>query len=159
MQGKTRTHLVTPHPAFLAQESDTAHPQPHIPIFYIHSLRHPFCKNLLCPCQHQRQEAAQFIGLVAEGRFLFADAPLLMDERVKLSSTTTPQPTRVHIDLIPGVPEDCHLYGHSWEVTEHPNVKECVLCHLRGYCPGCTPEAPAGAHPFSCTSHVGRTGQ
>jgi hypothetical protein len=161
MPGKARTQLVPQHPMLLAQESDTAHPHPHIPILYIHSLRHPFCQNPVCPCQRQRQEAARFIGLVAEGKFLFADATLLLDERVTLSDTTAPRHTRIHVDLVPGLPEECQLYGHSWELTEHPDVHECSVCHLRGYCPGCSPLAPAGAQPFSCSSHAhaGRTRQ
>ena len=48
----------------------------------------------------------------------------------------------------------CQFYGHSWEITEHPDVKECSLCHIRGYCPGCTPVAPQNAQPFFCTAHT-----
>ncbi|HJT59420.1 MAG TPA: hypothetical protein VJ761_23125 [Ktedonobacteraceae bacterium] len=62
--------------------------------------------------------------------------------------------------LLDGIPELCQLYGHSWQPTEDPDVQVCALCHLHGYCPGCTPVRPqAGAKPFACTAHSrGRQG-
>jgi len=145
------------YPSFLPQETETAHLRTPVPIFYIHSLRHPYCNKPLCPCQRQRHEAARLIGLVAEGDLLLADAALLMDERTEVTMgnpTGTTQSTRVHIELIPGVPESCQLYGHSWQITEHQDVQECTLCHVRGYCFDCTPVAPTGAQPFTCTYHA-----
>ncbi len=55
--------------------------------------------------------------------------------------------------LVEGVHSLCQFYGHSWEITEHPEVNECSLCHIRGYCPGCTPIPPQNAQPFFCTAH------
>src|SRR6266699_1224591 len=155
MQGLHR--LLDLYPSFLPQETETTHPRTPIPIFYIHSLRHPYCKKPLCPCQRQRHEAVRLMGLVAEDDLLLADATLLMGEGsgITMSSATgTPQPARVRIDVIPDVPEECQLYGHSWQITEHRDVQECTLCHIRGYCPGCTPIAPVGAQPFTCTYHA-----
>jgi hypothetical protein len=60
------------------------------------------------------------------------------------------------IEVIHGIPQECYYYGHSWETTENPDVKECQLCGLRGYCPTCTPVPPTGAEPFSCTNHTER---
>jgi hypothetical protein len=154
--------LLDGHPSFLPQETETAHPRTPIPIFYIHSLRHPYCKKPLCPCQRQRREAASLMGYVADSQLLLADAALLIDERREAtmsSATGTPQTTRIHVDLVPGIPEECQLYGHDWQITEHRDVQECTLCHIRGYCPGCTPLAPANAQPFTCSEHAGQTGR
>ena len=52
------------------------------------------------------------------------------------------------------VPVSCQSYGHSWESTARPGVKACSLCGVRGYCPVCTPLAPAGTRPFHCTAHT-----
>jgi hypothetical protein len=153
--------LLDEYPDFLPQETETAHPRSPIPIFYIHSLRKPYCHNPLCPCQRQRHEAMRLMGYVADGQLLLADAAVLVEERVVVrnSTTTTPQITSVHIDLVPGIPEECQLYGHTWQITEHVDVHECTLCHVRGYCPGCSPLAPAGAQPFTCSAHAGQTGR
>jgi hypothetical protein len=69
----------------------------------------------------------------------------------------TDQPTTQVIHsapLVDGTHVLCQTYGHSWEVTEHPDVKECKLCHIRGFCPACTPIPPPNAHPFYCTRHT-----
>src|SRR5229473_8279335 len=124
MQGLHR--LLDGYPAFLPQETETAHPRTPIPIFYIHSLKHPYCKKPLCPCQRQRHEAIRLMGYVADDQLLLADAALLMEERAIVSNnTTTPRQTRIHVDLIPGVPEECQLYGHTWQITENRDVYEC----------------------------------
>jgi hypothetical protein len=58
------------------------------------------------------------------------------------------------VQLVEDIPVLCQLFGHDWELTEHPDVKECKLCGIRGFCPGCTPVAPQGAQPFYCTRHT-----
>ncbi len=52
------------------------------------------------------------------------------------------------------VPVSCQFYSHSWEETQQSGVKQCYLCGVHGYCPGCTPIAPANAQPFTCTRHA-----
>ena len=153
--------LLDEYPDFLPQESETSTMRTPIPIYYIHSLRHPYCKKPLCPCQRQRHEAARLMGFVAEGDLLLADAALLMDERreVVMSSTTTPPLTRIYVELISGVPEACQLYGHQWEYSELPGTKECSLCGIRGYCPRCVFIQPPNAQPFHCTAHTPRNGE
>lgn len=148
-------------PAFLPQETETATPRTPIPIFSIHSLKHPYCKKPSCPCQRHRHEALRLMGSVADGQLLLADAALLIEERatVRSSTITTSQITSVHIDLVADVPEECQLFGHTWQITENRDVYECSLCHVRGYCPQCTPIAPDGAHPFTCSEHAGQTGR
>jgi hypothetical protein len=138
-------------PAYLRQEADTVHPHTPIPIFYVHDFPALFCTNPFCFCQRGKQDAAGLLSGIAEGSLLLFYAATLTQ-----SDTTTTQPTRtvINVPLVPGVPEECQLYGHTWQRTEQPGVKECVLCHIRGYCPECTPFAPVGAQPFICTPHA-----
>lgn len=151
--------LDDPH-AYLRQDTDTAHPRTPIPIYYIHDLRSPFCTNPLCFCQHGKNTATRLFREIAEGDVLLAQlAAVTIDGEDAMSQTTgTTQSTKteIYVDLIPGVPEQCQLFGHSWQATGQPGVKECMLCHIQGYCTGCTPIAPAGAQPFTCTSHSQR---
>jgi|SRR5437016_7306255 len=153
MQAIPKHLLINEHPAFVRQETDTAHPHTPIPIFYIHDFPTPFCRNPLCFCQRSKLDADKLLGNIAQGSCLVLDATSLIDAG---STTGTDQPTKtlISVDLIPGIPEECQLYGHSWQITEHPDVKECTLCHIRGYCPGCSPVAPARAHPFNCSVHA-----
>lgn len=52
------------------------------------------------------------------------------------------------------IPLSCQLYGHSFEATTTPQMKQCTQCGIKGYCPVCTPLAPhQDAQPFLCTTH------
>jgi len=132
MQQGTPYNLALDEQFILQQDTDTAHPQTPVPIYYIHSIRHPFCHNALCACQQGRKGAARVLGYILEGVYSLHDAQPLID----------------------GIPVQCLTYGHSWQITENPDVKECSLCGIRGYCPGCTPQASHGAQPFYCTFHT-----
>jgi hypothetical protein len=55
---------------------------------------------------------------------------------------------------VPFTPDDCLYFGHTWQVIGMQGEKQCTLCHIKGYCPGCTPTPPGGAHPFFCTMHT-----
>lgn len=136
--------------AFLRQDTDTATPRSPIPIYLMHDGNSPFCTNLQCFCQRGKRAGAQLYMDIAKGKLRLAQ--LAGAE----SSTTTPRHTRIHVELIEGVPEDCQLLGHSWQITENRDVYECSLCHARGYCPVCTPFAPDGAQPFYCSEHAGQ---
>jgi len=118
-------------PFTIQQETDTATPRTAIPIYLMHGGRTPFCQNRACFCQRGKRAGARLYQEIATGKLQVAQ-------------------------FIAGIPEDCFLYGHDWHVTEHPDVKECSACGVRGYCPGCTPTQPAGAKPFYCTYHAGR---
>ena len=51
--------------------------------------------------------------------------------------------------------ESCNFYGHSWEYFGITGLKKCAVCHVNGYCPGCTPKPPLpDAQPFFCTAHT-----
>lgn len=118
-------------PFTIQQETDTAIPRQPIPIYLMHSGGVAFCANTSCFCQRGKRAGALLYQDIAAGQLHVAQ-------------------------FISGIPEDCSLYGHSWQETEHLEVKECSLCHMRGYCPGCSPVAPAEAQPFSCTFHTER---
>ena len=118
-------------PFTIQQDTDTAIPHHAIPIYLMHSGRVPFCANTSCFCQRGKRAGAMFYQEIAAGQLQVAQ-------------------------FISGIPADCFLYGHEWQETEHPDVKVCSLCHVRGYCPLCSPVAPVGAQPFSCTFHSER---
>ncbi|HEV2581041.1 MAG TPA: hypothetical protein VGT44_09325 [Ktedonobacteraceae bacterium] len=48
----------------------------------------------------------------------------------------------------------CAYYGHTWQRIGLSNEKQCTVCFLKGYCPGCTLVAPPDAHLFFCTKHT-----
>ncbi len=48
----------------------------------------------------------------------------------------------------------CLYFGHSWEVIGMSGEKQCSVCGIKGYCPGCTPTPPQDAQPFYCTRHT-----
>lgn len=153
MQGIPKPLLQDTEPIFLHHDTDTAHPRTPIPIYYIHDLTHPFCRNPLCICQSNKRAVTRLLRGVIEGDLEVRDAAALHREAAMSNTSQTAQPTRtvIHVDLIPGVPVDCQMFGHDWQRTDYPGVKECTLCHIRGYCLVCTPVPPAGAQPFTCT--------
>jgi len=148
------------HPVLLQQDTDTATPRSQIPIYYLHSLTRPFCSNPVCSCQRTKKEAAQLLGFIIEGVLTIEQAAHLIDGKQgdeSQDSAGTNQPAIYDLNGIPlieNVPVLCQVYGHSWERTDQPGVKECKLCGIRGYCPGCTLLQPANAQPFFCTRHT-----
>ncbi len=80
MKGIPKTLLVIDQPEYLRMETDTARPQPLIPIYYIHGdLPAPFCTNPFCFCQRSKQDAARLLGDIAEGTFFLLNATALME--------------------------------------------------------------------------------
>lgn len=133
MQQGTFRNLPFDEPFAIQQDTDTATPRQQIPIYLIHGGGIPFCQNRSCFCQRSKRAGALLYQDIAAGKLQL-----------------------VHYST--GVPEDCSVFGHDWQLTEHPDVKECSLCHVRGYCPGCTPVPPPNAQPFTCTYHAERQG-
>ena len=118
-------------PFTIQQETDTTIPRQPVPIYLMHSGPVPFCATPSCFCQRGKHAGAMLYQAIAAGQ--------------------------LHVSqFISGIPADCFFYGHSWQETEHPDMKECTLCQVRGYCPLCSPVAPAGAQPFACTFHTER---
>lgn len=139
--------LVREYPAYLQQETDTATPHSPIPIFYMHAGDVPFCANPSCFCQRGKRAGAMLYPEITAGKLLVA--------QVRTGNAISPSPAQGACTILDETRQpDCFSYGHSWELTESPDVKECSLCHVRGYCPACTRQPPAGAQPFSCTFHM-----
>jgi hypothetical protein len=82
MQGSTPFHLLqlTELTALAPQVTDTALPFTPVPIYFIHSLERPFCKNLRCKCHWQQQQIQQLVGNILEGDMTLREAADFMDE-------------------------------------------------------------------------------
>lgn len=141
MQGSQ--HFQNEYPLYLPQETDTATPRTPIPIYYFHTQERPFCQNQQCVCQRGKQAGAALYPHLIRGTLLLA--------QVNTAAEIVP--------IAPGTPDDCQMYGHAWEITDHPDIKECQACHISGYCPGCTPTPTIHAQPFLCTYHARRQGE
>ena len=59
--------------------TDTASPQQHIPIYFIHSLEHPFCRDHTCQCHSRQQEVKRLLGNILEGNLTLREAANLID--------------------------------------------------------------------------------
>lgn len=149
MQGRRTDNSYLSEPQlFLREDTDTATPRTPIPIYFIHTLSAPFCQNTQCLCHGNILTVTRLLGEAVEG-MLFLD---------NVEALTKPvQPVRaVYIELVGSIPEDCQLYGHSWEYGNFPGEKVCSLCGIHGYCPRCIAPSPPNALPFLCTHHSKR---
>ncbi|MGH2493129.1 MAG: hypothetical protein ACRDIV_00320 [Ktedonobacteraceae bacterium] len=73
-------------------------------------------------------------------------------QRSKQAATTPAHPLKPNA-------LQCRYYGHTWEVIGMSWEKQCTVCGIKGYCPGCTSNPPQDAQPFSCTKHTPRQHQ
>jgi hypothetical protein len=82
MRGSTPFHLyqLTDMPALPPLTTDTAHPNLPVPIYFIHSLERPFCKNPGCKCQWQQQEVRRLLSTIVEGEMTLREAADFLDE-------------------------------------------------------------------------------
>ena len=82
MQGSTPFHLLqlTELTALAPQVTDTTLPFTPVPIYYIHSLERPFCKNFRCKCHWQQQQIQRLVGHILEGGMTLKEAAHFMDE-------------------------------------------------------------------------------
>ena len=70
------------YPAYVSQDTDTAHPRTLIPIYYIHSLSSPFCDHRSCICHRNIQGVTRLLENITEGILLLQHvAPLIEDQR------------------------------------------------------------------------------
>ena len=60
--------------------TDTAHSQPTIPVYVIHSIDRPFCPFPGCWCQTNQARITQVLLAVREGALLLAEADTLNAE-------------------------------------------------------------------------------
>lgn len=50
-------------------------------------------------------------------------------------------------------PPMCRFYGHTWQVVGMSYEKQCSVCGMKSYCPGCTAIGPKGAIILYCPKH------
>ncbi len=81
-QGNTPFHLMqlTEMPRLMPQATDTASPNAPVPIYFIHSLERPFCKNLRCKCHWQQQQVKRLLGNIVEGAMTLREAANFLDD-------------------------------------------------------------------------------
>ncbi len=82
MQGSTPFHLyqLTDMPCLKPQATDTANPHTPIPIYFIHSLEHPFCRDQTCKCHWQQQQIRRLLGNIVEGDMTLRQAADFIDD-------------------------------------------------------------------------------
>ena len=82
MQGSTPRHLpLAAYPPVLTFDTDTATPRSLLPIYYIHSLKSPFCRNPECACHRRQQEVKKPLGFITEGILTLQEAAHLLNEQ------------------------------------------------------------------------------
>jgi hypothetical protein len=54
--------------------TDTATPQKPIPIYYMHSLEQPYCRNENCECHRRQREVARLLTLISDGIMTLREA-------------------------------------------------------------------------------------
>lgn len=59
--------------------TDTATPQRPIPIYYIHSMQQPYCRNPECACHERQKEVAKLLGLITDGIMTLREAADFMN--------------------------------------------------------------------------------
>ena len=128
MQGVPYHLLLDGYPPFLPHETDTATPYTPVPIYYIHTLDQPFCSNALCACQRREKSRIGLLRGLIEGILIVIEVTAFTKtgKAARSEATSTP-PTILSVHdsvLIEDMPELCHFYGHSWQGTENPTVKE-----------------------------------
>ncbi len=84
MQGFDPLHLpLSEYPPILLFETDTATPRSQIPMYYIHDLKQPFCRNFACQCHQPQREVARLLALINEGIMTLAEAATFMHDEEK----------------------------------------------------------------------------
>jgi hypothetical protein len=58
----------------LRQNTDTAHPQDVVPIYFFHTLEHPFCSLPRCWCHANQQEIGQLLEESNHGMLIIREA-------------------------------------------------------------------------------------
>src|SRR5260370_25450742 len=58
--------------------TDTATPQQPIPIYFIHSLEQPYCRNRYCQCHSTQRELERSLRLIAARIVTLGDAPVFI---------------------------------------------------------------------------------
>ena len=81
MQGVPPFHVpLADYPPLVSLVTDTVHPLQSIPVYYIHSLQSPFCRDTQCRCHWKQHEVRRLLGSIIEGELTFREAANLIDE-------------------------------------------------------------------------------
>jgi len=80
--GSTPFHLMplTDMPHLTPQATDTASPRLPVPIYFIHSLERPFCRDGRCKCHWQQQEVRRLLGSIVTGDMTLREAADFLDD-------------------------------------------------------------------------------
>ncbi len=62
-------------------QSDTAHPQDIVPIYFVHTMERPFCQEPSCWCHTAQASAAMLLEAVQRGVMVLHSAADFADER------------------------------------------------------------------------------
>ncbi len=81
MQGYPFELPLTEYPVLTVLVTDTASPRIRIPVYYIHALNQPFCKNSLCLCHRYQQEIRRLLHLIVDGIMTLREAADLSEGR------------------------------------------------------------------------------
>lgn len=65
----------------LRYQSDTAHPQDIVPIYFIHSIDHPFCPIPSCECHRDQMRIAKLLTHIENGVMTLQEAANFADGR------------------------------------------------------------------------------
>jgi hypothetical protein len=82
MQGSTPFHLLqlTDIPHLAPMVTDTASPHTPIPMYFIHSLDQPFCRDHTCKCHWQQQQVKRLLENIVEGDMTLRQAADFIDD-------------------------------------------------------------------------------
>jgi hypothetical protein len=67
----------------LRTPTDTATPQPVIPIFFIHTIENPFCDQPVCWCQASKAGIAPLLTDIRNGDMLLHEADVFTDSQTE----------------------------------------------------------------------------
>ena len=65
----------------LRYNSDTAHPQDIVPIYFVHSIENPFCPLPGCWCHTDQEKIAQLLEHISNGLMTLREAADFADGR------------------------------------------------------------------------------
>jgi hypothetical protein len=74
-----RDPLFDPYFPMFPMVTDTASPQKPIPLYFIHSVEQPFCRNADCACHERQKEVARLLGLINDGIMTLREAAQLWE--------------------------------------------------------------------------------
>jgi hypothetical protein len=65
----------------LSFETDTSRPRSVVPIYFIHTLDHPFCANPYCECHQNQSQIAVLLEAIRAGEMTLHEAANFADGR------------------------------------------------------------------------------